>query len=71
MGFESLSRNHAAAHGCGSAFVRWMIRFDTGWRLSMGGGVTGNPPVFGTAQILVRIQVAQLMPFGSASVSPW
>jgi hypothetical protein len=23
----------AAAHGCGSAFVRWMIRVGTGWRL--------------------------------------
>ena len=33
MGFESLSRNHAAAHGCGSAFVRRMIRVGTGWRL--------------------------------------
>jgi hypothetical protein len=33
LGFESLSRNHAAAHGCGSAFVRRMIRVGTGWRL--------------------------------------
>ena len=33
LGFESLSRNHAAAHGCGSAFVPRMIRVSTGWRL--------------------------------------
>ena len=25
--------SHAAAHGCGSAFVRRMIRVGTGWRL--------------------------------------
>jgi hypothetical protein len=25
--------SHAAAHGCGSAFVRRTARFDTGWRL--------------------------------------
>lgn len=39
--FEARYPSHAAAHGCGPAFVRRVIRVGTGWRLCGPGGQPG------------------------------
>jgi hypothetical protein len=71
LGFESLSRNHAAAHGCGSAFVPRMIRVSTGWRLHVLVLQLEERPGREPGCCGFNSRRAHAMPFGSASVSPW
>jgi hypothetical protein len=69
--FDSSPGSHAAAHGCGSAFVPRMIRVSTGWRLHVLVLQLEERPGREPGCCGFNSRRAHAMPFGSASVSPW